>query len=414
MLPMINYQPTKPFPEYKWRWATLTPTESLNRPSIFLGVLRAFQKHSGEAPSSINLQKTLKIVENDTNSDVALARSTDRNLVRNSGQYWKSLGLLEKDTKGKIDLTPFGERVGSGEITQIEFALTVVKSMTLPNSNIESALTVSKWEKQGLKIKPLLLILQIINELYLLQYDEGYITANELIKIIIPLNASNYKNIEIAQAIVAHREGILDIESWEDFCPAANDRRMAREFILFLEYNHLIKKSISSYQSAYDEKYMLDCISLEEIDGLKITGDTYSTEQIFDELIIDDIPYAIERRRVSRDILERPNQANFRKDILTAYTGKCLITGVNIRNVLEAAHIVPVSEDGIDHVSNGICLRSDIHRLYDTGHLRIRGDGELSLSKKAIKSENYGNLPEQISIPTFVNTDFLEWRNSYL
>jgi len=411
---MIDCKPTKPFPEYKWRWATLTPTESLNRPSIFLGVLRAFQKHSGEPPSSVNLQKTLAIVEKDTNSDVALARSTDRNLVRNSGQYWKSLGVLEKDTRGKIDLTPFGKRVGNGEITQIEFALTVVKSMTLPNSNIEPAQTVSKWESQGLKIKPLLLILQIINELYLLQNDEGYITANELIKIVIPLNASNYKNTEIAQAIVAHREGRLNIENWEDFCPAANDRRMAREFILFLEYNHLIKKSTSSYRSAYDEKYLLDCISIEEIDGLKITDETYNNDQIFDELIIDDIPYAIERRRVSRDILERPNQANFRKNILTAYTDKCLITGVSIRNVLEAAHIVPVSEDGIDHVSNGICLRTDIHRLFDTGHLRIRSDGELSLSKKAMRSENYGDLPEQICIPTFVNKEFLEWRNSYL
>ena len=411
---MIDYKPTKPFPKYKWRWATLTPTESLNRPSIFLGVLRAFQKHSGEPPSSIKLQETLKVVEIDTNSEVALARSTDRNLVRNSGQYWKSLGVLEKDTRGKIDLTPFGKKVGNGEITQIEFALTIVKSMTLPNPNIELGKTVSKWESQGLKIKPLLLILQIINELYFLRNDEGYITANELIKIVIPLNASNYKNIEIAEAIVKHRAGSLDIKSWEDFCPAANDKRMAREFILFLEYNHLIKKSISSNQSVYDEKYILDCISIEEIDGLKITNDTSSNEQIYDELIIDDIPYAIERRRVSRDILERPNQANFRKDILAAYTDKCLITGVDIRNVLEAAHIVPVSEDGIDHVSNGICLRTDIHRLYDTGHLRIRSNGELTLSKKAMRSENYGNLPEQICIPTFVNKDFLEWRNSYL
>ncbi len=411
---MINYKPIKPFPEYKWRWATLTPTESLNRPSIFLGVLRAFQKHSGESPSSVNLQQTLKIVENDTNSDVALARSTERNLVRNSGQYWKSLGVLERDTRGKIDLTPFGKRVGNGEITQVEFALTIVKSMTLPNSNIESAITISKWEDKGLKIKPLLLILQIINELYILKNDEGYITANELIKIVIPLNASNYKNINIAQAIIAHRNGSIDIESWEDFCPAANDRRMAREFILFLEYNHLIKRSTSSYRSAYDEKYILDCISIEEINGLKITNDTYNNERIFDELVIDDIPYAIERRRVSRDILERPNQANFRKDILAAYTDKCLITGVDIRNVLEAAHIVPVSEDGIDNVSNGICLRTDIHRLYDTGHLRIQMSGELLLSRKAMKSKNYGNLPKQICIPKFVNKDFLKWRNSYL
>ncbi|SMM98361.1 hypothetical protein SPONL_2115 [uncultured Candidatus Thioglobus sp.] len=65
-------------------------------------------------------------------------------------------------------------------------------------------------------------------------------------------------------------------------------------------------------------------------------------------------------------------------------------------------------------MSNGICLRTDIHRLFDTGHLKIRSDGELSLSKKAMRSENYGDLPEQIYIPDFINKEFLEWRNSYL
>ena len=286
--------------------------------------------------------------------------------------------------------------------------------MSLPNHNIESGKIISKWKSNGLKTRPLLLILQIINELHLLQDEECYITANELIKIIIPLNATKYENAEIAEAIMAYRKGNINIEKWEDFCPAANDRRMAREFMLFLEYNHLIKKSISSNGSAYDEKYILNCISFNEIDGLIIKNGVDSNEEIYDELIIDDIPYAIERRRVSRDILERPNQVSFRKNILTAYTNKCLITGVNIRNVLEAAHIVPVSEDGIDHVSNGICLRTDIHRLFDTGHLRIRKDGELSLSKKAMKLENYGALQKKISIPDFVNKEFLEWRNSYL
>lgn len=405
---MDKYSPTKPFPEYKWRWATLTPTESLNRPSIFLGVLRAFQKHNGKPPSSLSLQKALKVVEEETNTSVSLARDRDRNLVRNSGQYWKSLGVLEKDTRGSINLTNFGQRVANGDITQIEFALTIVKSMSLPNPNIESSAIVSLWENNKLKIKPLLLILQIINNLYNLENLEGYITANELIRIIIPLIASKYSIKETAQAIIEHRQSNIDIDSWPNFCPAANDKRMAREFLLFLEYYHLIKKIISSNVSTYDEKYVLDCISFEEIDSLKITDESYNQDQILEELIVDDIPYTIERRRVSHDIIERPNQSVFRKNVLTAYTCKCLITGVNIRNVLEAAHIVPVSEKGIDHISNGICLRSDIHRLFDTGHLRIKADGQLALSNNAEKNENYGLLPKQINIPPFVNHDFLD------
>ena len=42
----IIRSPQKPFPNYKWRWSVLTPTESLNDPPIFLGVLRVFSKTS--------------------------------------------------------------------------------------------------------------------------------------------------------------------------------------------------------------------------------------------------------------------------------------------------------------------------------------------------------------------------------
>jgi len=44
--------PTKPFPAYKWRWASFQPSEGLNDPSVFLGVLRVFRNFEGEPTSS--------------------------------------------------------------------------------------------------------------------------------------------------------------------------------------------------------------------------------------------------------------------------------------------------------------------------------------------------------------------------
>jgi len=59
---LIN-PPLKPFPNYKWRWAVLTPTESLNEPPIFLGVLRVFNKYQNFAPSSKEIMNGLDVVQ---------------------------------------------------------------------------------------------------------------------------------------------------------------------------------------------------------------------------------------------------------------------------------------------------------------------------------------------------------------
>ena len=44
---MIIKPPTKPFDEYKWRWAEYTPTETLNQPACFLGGCVLFMNIKG-------------------------------------------------------------------------------------------------------------------------------------------------------------------------------------------------------------------------------------------------------------------------------------------------------------------------------------------------------------------------------
>jgi len=402
----------KPFSTYKWRWATLTPTESLNRPPIFLGVLRSFDKCEGLAPSSIELFEEPRVVEQETKSSASLARDKERNLIRNSGQYWRALGLLDNSARGKIILTKFGKMVSSGHITQSEFALTMVCSLSLPNHNIDNQQLINQWNYADLEIKPLLLILQIIKELSHVSDIDSYITPTELIRIVIPLSGVKYSAKEISQAIYKYRNNQLNISNFPDCALAANDKRMAREFILFLEYNHLLKRQ-GIYTSEYDSKYVLDCISISEIESLEVI-DSVNEVTIVQEIIQDDISDIVERKRISRNILERPNQHKFRKSVLEAYQSRCLITGVDMKNVLEAAHIIPVSESGSDNLQNGICLRTDIHRLFDTGHLLIKSDGTVSLSERARHKNNYASLPKTIIIPPFVSTNNLDWRISYL
>src|SRR5688572_16199276 len=99
--------PKKPFLSYKWRWATTTPTEGLNDPPVYLGVLRAMRKCEGLSPSSPEFNAELAVVEKEARPGLHLSRDEERNLIRNSGQYWKALGLYG-DGQGKIQLTPLG------------------------------------------------------------------------------------------------------------------------------------------------------------------------------------------------------------------------------------------------------------------------------------------------------------------
>ena len=406
--------PQKPFPSYKWRWAPFTPTESLNDPPIFLGILRVLGSNEGHRFSSEEVYQGLRVVQEETESNVELARPRERNLFRNSGQYWRALGLLDDSVgRGEIRLTPFGRKLADGDLTQVEFATTVIKTLELPNRRIQS--DVELWDQAGLRFKPFEIILDIISALQeRLGTGQAFITPNELIRIIIPLAGDHGRLEEYVEAIALYRAGELNISAWPDCAPEANDRRMAREFLLFLA-NYGFCETISAGANL-DEQYFLSSISAYEIDQLydiPVADEETDLERI--ERIIRDsqIPASVERKRVAREVLSRPYQREFRRNVLDAYRSTCLITGVQHDTVLEAAHIRPVKYRGSDQIINGICMRVDIHRLFDANHLRIRPDGGIQLSEQARREENYGFLPSTIQIPHFVDTEQLSWRMRY-
>lgn len=64
-------------------------------------------------------------------------------------------------------------------------------------------------------------------------------------------------------------------------------------------------------------------------------------------------------------IWSRRGQPEFRARLLQAYGSQCAITECNVVDALEAAHIIPFSEERGYAISNGILLRADIHTLFD-------------------------------------------------
>ena len=80
----------------------------------------------------------------------------------------------------------------------------------------------------------------------------------------------------------------------------------------------------------------------------------------------------VERQRRLVAVFER--EAGFRDDVLAAYEHRCAISGLSVGpapsrayGLVDAAHIRPVAERGIDSVTNGLALTPTLHRLFDKG-----------------------------------------------
>ena len=399
--------PKLPFPDFKWKWASLQCTEGINDPVVLLGILfRMYNLEGKYKYSSDEFAKELKSLSNDlvgrgVNIDLR-GRTGDRNIIRNSGQYWKALHLIPSDQGGNgiMRLTDFGRKVANHTISQTEFSAITIISLKLPNPNIQPKEECKKWDNAGISIYPLKLILSIIRTLSnnLLDLDNAYLTPFELYRIVIPLSGTANRPVaDYAQYIRHYRNGMLDLTSWPNCTKGANDARIAREFLLFLSYyGYLAKTDANSHG---EEKYTYNTNLDTEIQEILNNKST---------LLPPDLVPNAERKLVYTSSQKRPNQAKFRKEVLQACQ-RCVISNVEMPEVLEAAHIIPYKYNGEDTAANGFAMRMDIHFLFDSGHLRISENGDVFLSDKARWS--YGtSIPPRIFIPEHINRDFIRWR----
>jgi len=119
-------------------------------------------------------------------------------------------------------------------------------------------------------------------------------------------------------------------------------------------------------------------------------------------------------------VLIRPRlgQGAFRVVVSDVYERRCAITGEKVLPVLEAAHIKPVKDGGQHETTNGILLRSDLHKLFDKGYVTVTPDHRCRVSRKLKddfhNGEEYMRLTDsELWLPRAVedrpNREFLEW-----
>ena len=88
--------------------------------------------------------------------------------------------------------------------------------------------------------------------------------------------------------------------------------------------------------------------------------------------------------RFGAPVLHRPRlgQSIFRIRVLDAYGRACAVTGEHSLPVLDAAHIKPYGEGGEHELTNGLSLRSDVHRLFDKGYVAIDQDRRFVVGRR--------------------------------
>ena len=89
----------------------------------------------------------------------------------------------------------------------------------------------------------------------------------------------------------------------------------------------------------------------------------------------------------------RVNQSFFRSAVLAAYDSQCCITGLSVRELLTASHIVPWSVDTKNRTNprNGLCLNAIHDRAFDCGLITVTPDYRVVISgalKRSLKAKD--------------------------
>jgi hypothetical protein len=104
------------------------------------------------------------------------------------------------------------------------------------------------------------------------------------------------------------------------------------------------------------------------------------------------VPEALNDELDTKQIIARKRrrgQNKFRNKLLSVYDGKCAISESAVIQVLQACHLNPHRNSGINISTNGILLRSDIHDLFDENLIAICPDNLIIHVSKILENTEY-------------------------
>lgn len=106
---------------------------------------------------------------------------------------------------------------------------------------------------------------------------------------------------------------------------------------------------------------------------------------------------AIERHYALRAVKQRLHQASFRDAVITAYNGRCALSGLPETRLLDAAHIINDADEeyGQPVIQNGIPLSKIHHAAFDAHLIGIDQDLRIHISGR-LMDQNDGPMLEAL------------------
>lgn len=87
-------------------------------------------------------------------------------------------------------------------------------------------------------------------------------------------------------------------------------------------------------------------------------------------------------------VRQRIGQGVFRTEVLHVYRKRCAICRLQIEELLDAAHIIPYSENGESTVQNGLSLCKIHHRAYDLNIIGINNEAVVHVHERILDSSD--------------------------
>ncbi len=242
---------------------------------------------------------------------------------------------------------------------------------------------------------------------YTLTFSQKRIILLRLINI----TMGNEPQDDLSKALICFWEKIRkDIQLKQEFIGLEKkDNFQAQEEINFVKLAFAYQKYIKSRSLSLEEKdsiiVQLVCLmegekpkdprSKELFQLLVQDNKCNLNKEVFEPGNISDT-----REQVVSLVVRRKGQKKFRRDLFKAYKGRCSVTGCDIEQVLQAAHIIPYLGNETNHPTNGILLRSDIHLLFDNYFLSVDPQSYKVVISPKLSSTNYRELDNQkIQVP---------------
>ena len=106
-----------------------------------------------------------------------------------------------------------------------------------------------------------------------------------------------------------------------------------------------------------------------------------------------------ERRYALRTVKQRLHQASFREAVISAYQGRCSLSGLSEKRLLDAAHIIPDANEQLGQpvVPNGLPLSKIHHAAFDAYLVGIDPDYRVHVSDRLLEQHD-GKMLEVLKL----------------